>query len=58
MTTQTLAQSIEAAMIIIAEEQGRDILEVITQARAGAAIEKDEATLEILCEIKNKFIEI
>ncbi len=39
-----------------ANESGRDVLEVVSMAQAGAAAAGDDETLEMLCDIKWGFI--
>ncbi len=47
---------IKEAIVTIAAERNATELEIITEMQTGAAIIEDEATLDLLCDIKWDFI--
>ena len=50
-------ENLKEAIKVVAAEEGKTELEVITMMQAGAAIIEDTKTLDSLCEIKMAIIE-
>ena len=54
MTKSQLKAAIEAT----AKEENKTEIEIISLMQAGCALKNDEATLEILCDLKWDYIEL
>jgi hypothetical protein len=52
MTNKELKKAVE----VVANERGLTEIEIITEMQAGAAMTKDETTLEMLCDLKWDYI--